>query len=678
MAGEGDYFGYTSAQNTELQESLRLARRMGEDISHYPPPDDGGQYIEPTVNWSKPNFRDDQTEQAARSNDTIEKINKRIMAQDSSAVLELSDQWYRVVQVIDDIRARVLLAANGLKHGGDGSPGNKKGWTGDAADAFLARGPGATIKSLDDWRSAAVTNWLGTSTLAWAIPGHKSKMSKLYSDYKAAMGRASTEWRDEYIDGKSIDEANESQRDMYVTHLRQIEFWWSLEAQKIQYDMAKEYWSVMTEELNGGFATVYEGPPDAVQPNPDFITRAMMGEFGMPPNVSGVPNVGNRPAPKVKTPDVRGLQDRAVNTNALKEKIPDDVKKPDVTAPDVKTPAVDKPNVIPPTVAPPVLPPVPGNGQFTGTPPVVRPAPSLNNLGNNLLNNLPGQGQNSPSVLRPGASNLSAPGTGAPPSMPQSPMKGQPPPNVKGRGPGPNITAPPDPSKASPGTPGAPPGRGTPAAPGAPGRRGPGEGTPGIPRQPGQVNQFSNPTAPPSSPVLRAPRSEQTSQLPGFGRPTGARGPARSGSGGSPPIRSDAIPSVLSRPSPRQPAEPVLPPPGPARPRQTGDDILAPPPVPTSRPVVGRVSRPEAGPQQRLDASTGVLRSARQSGSPGYEAQLGSRNKQSDADQEFAKVRQLLDQEETWTVATPGGGVLDSTPTRSTNVTSEPKPTLGA
>jgi hypothetical protein len=78
-----------------------------------------------------------------------------------------------------------------------------------------------------------------------------------------------------------------------------------------------------------------------------------------------------------------------------------------------------------------------------------------------------------------------------------------------------------------------------------------------------------------------------------------------------------------------------------------------------------------------------VVRGTRRAGSSGYEAQIGSRVKGQDeqlsiVDQEFEKIRKLLDKEDAWTVETPGGGVLDSTPTRAVTPATEPKPTLSS
>jgi hypothetical protein len=74
----------------------------------------------------------------------------------------------------------------------------------------------------------------------------------------------------------------------------------------------------------------------------------------------------------------------------------------------------------------------------------------------------------------------------------------------------------------------------------------------------------------------------------------------------------------------------------------------------------------------------------------GVEGQIGSRRMASqaeakaqaeaarNADDEFDRIRALLDREAAWTVETPGGGVLDSAPQRPVTASSEPKPTLSA
>ncbi|WP_207386239.1 hypothetical protein, partial [Protofrankia symbiont of Coriaria ruscifolia] len=320
MGDDGAYFGYTTSGNDRLMEAWRMAARMGEDIRYYPPVD-SGQYIEPTVNWDDPHFNNQDAENAAYKNDTIERIYKRIMAQDAGVVYQLGEQWYKVVLVIDDLIGRVLKAANGLKHGGDGSPGNRDGWTGAGADSFLRRGPGATLKSLDDWRNAAVKNWIGTWSLSYAITRHKSKMDELWKQYEGAMVQASHDWwerhgnayyfqdRPQTLD--TLENGPTHEKESYVDYLRTMSNMWNERAQKIQWEMAREYWQIMGEELAGGRGEVYEGPSDAVRENPKFIAQYRAAQFGVP-NIT-VPNVT---APRVTAPNISTPSISAQNLSA--------------------------------------------------------------------------------------------------------------------------------------------------------------------------------------------------------------------------------------------------------------------------------------------------------------------------------------------------------------------------
>ncbi|MEH1013629.1 hypothetical protein V6U90_11015 [Micromonospora sp. CPCC 206060] len=692
MGGEEPYFGYTTADNTLLLQNRQLARRMGEDIRYYPAPENG-EYIEPTINWEDPRFSDADQERSNQlfANDSIEKIYQRVMAQNANAVREVADQWYRVSQVIQDISDRVLNAARGLKYGGDGSPGNSGGWTGQGADAFLARGPGATLKSLDEWRSAAITNWLGSLSLASTITSHQSRMSSLYEQYKQAMVTFGNEWQERNLGDVPVEDAGPTAQDKYVTALRTEQIAWSKRAQQIQYEMARSYWSIMSEDLAGGRATVYEGPTDAVQPNPEFLARYMRGRLpsiGNPSRV-GTPNVTTPTIStrNVPTPDAN-LQ-RTVSRLVAEPTVPGQdqgrqqtTPTPEITVPDVGMPTVPTPTptlpVVPPVVPAvgnlpvrgvptvPGVPGVPGTGQpGTGSLPGSALARGTNLLGDARAGGVPGVLRGVPAV--PGA-----PGEGLPPSPPQNPARGAPGgPQTGGRGPQRTISAAPPGSRQSvpPGT-SLPPG--TPSTPraGAPGPDARNTAGPAVPGGGTRTNQFGSPPAAPSSPVLRAPRT--TAPIPPQGAPT-RRGP----------LAHDAAPPVLNRPRTAgtpDTAHQLTPQPG-GGPRR--DAPLAPPTPPTTRPVVGRsATTPAPGTPRPAEPANGVLRGARRPA--GYQAELGSRRKERERDEkaarvdrDFDQIRRLLDREEAWTVATPGGGVLDSTPTRATRAAAEPKPTVG-
>lgn len=665
------YFGYTTATNEQLTEARRMAARMGEDIRHYPPPT-SGDYIEPTPDFRK-KWREsgegkgvspgEEGREFAANN--IEVIYDRIMSQDATQIRQLAERWYQINQVLDDLRMRVRNAAASLADGGDGDGGDG-GWKGPGASAFLARGPGATLKSIDDWEQAALANWTGALALGDTIAARQAEMESLYSRYKSSMVTVSAEFFENRTDGvKSVNDIGKGTAlaDDYITHMRERMGPWTVMAQDIQFNMAREYWTVMSEKFAGGTATVYEGPTDAVMPNMEFIARYKAPNV---PNI-GTPNIQtpnnikpNITAPNIKPPDVSDKLGLTEKPPQITPPSTDQLVKPDIETPTGTPPAITPPG-LPPVVTPPVLPPVPtGQGGLNTL------RPSLTNMpgANNLLNNLPGQG-GGPGVLRSGLNS-----EGLPPQAPGGrPGQSMPPPAIKGRGPQ----------------------QGTPAAP-PPGKRGPGENTtetPGTPARPGMTDQFGGQPSTPASPVLRNPRAttpappsrfagDRRRQVPGM--PGGPGTP-----GGATPLRPDAAPPVLGRPQPRTPESaapprPTLPPVSPNAPVNP----LAPPPPPTSSPVVGRSARLDPGAPQAPEPTAGVMRGKRNDGISGYEGEIGSRKREAakdpqvSIDDEFEKIRRVLDQEEAWKVDTPGGGVLDAGPSRSGVQSAEPKPTLGA
>ncbi|BCB82498.1 hypothetical protein GCM10022251_69830 [Phytohabitans flavus] len=676
-----DYFGYTTGQNRELVENRRLAARMGDDIRYYPPP--GNEtYIEPTPNFAQ-RFEggispgDESRDYYANG---IEQIYKRIMSQDSVVLYQLADQWFELNQVLDDLRTRVLKAATNLKEGGDGAGGNG-GWAGAGADAFLARGPGATLKSIDDWEQASYQNWMGTLALVSVINQRRGEMVQLWREYKEAMVSQSQMWLDDprnynYSSNKPYSSPDDIppksyEAEQYITWMRDAQLAWHHKAQKIQWDMAQDYWSTMSQDYAGGRTTVYEGPTDAVMPNMEFIARYKLGPMpnipkpnittpdGVDPNITK-PNVAK---PEIDVPNVQQI----VNDPQITAPSVDNIPTPDITAPTVTPPNITAPVVTPPAIAPPVLPPIAPPALTTGGPgglPAVRPGalPATNDLLSNLKS---GTG---PGVLRAG---MTPPGgEGLPPGMPQGGRPGQapPPPAIKGRGPNPN-------------TPMAPPqGKG-----GAPDKTTPTR--PGTPAAPGMTNQFGGPPGTPASPVLRNPHATP-------GQPGRGGGPRR-GTPGLPGVptqrnpdgtnlRPDAAPPVLGRPAPRTPER--MPP---ARPSAGSTNTpgglpnpLAPPQRRTASPVVGRSAQAGPGAPRPPEPTAGVMRGKRNDGNSGYEAEIGSRKRdakdpQVTIDEEFDRINAVLAQEGAWTVDTPGGGVLDAAPPRPQARSAEPKPTLG-
>src|SRR5438132_1165293 len=108
MAGQNTdpYFGYTSTDNKTLRQLRVESRHEGENLLQYPDADTSGlgQY-NPTINWSDSEYSDhgkdikDEYVKQASTNDTIEKIHKRIFTQVPEHIDALQDQWFKVSMV---------------------------------------------------------------------------------------------------------------------------------------------------------------------------------------------------------------------------------------------------------------------------------------------------------------------------------------------------------------------------------------------------------------------------------------------------------------------------------------------------------------------------------------------------------------------------------------------------
>jgi hypothetical protein len=114
------------------------------------------------------------------------------------------------------------------------------------------------------------------------------------------------------------------------------------------------------------------------------------------------------------------------------------------------------------------------------------------------------------------------------------------------------------------------------------------------------------------------------------------------------------------------------------------DDVLRPTQPGASAPIL-RGSRPPTGPEETEPPARALRSSASARRAPAGDQQIASRRKGRDQekerekeriDREFERIQGLLNEDEPWTVATPGGAVLDNTPER-TGYQVEPKPTLG-
>ncbi|GIG57035.1 hypothetical protein Lfu02_14070 [Longispora fulva] len=674
--GYGDnpsqYYGYSPGGNEELQRNRRLARHTGDDVDHYTPDSSGDEYAA-TPKIDHGHMRSDDYEGMSKiAGNSIEKIYKRVMAQDSGGVREAAWQWSDVEDLIDHLSTQIrtqtdtLRAGNGAEHPGWHSPG---------ADAFLARGPGATLMSLNDWHDAARNNFLGMLSLAGKIDEFQGKMQTLFDRYKAAIvndsklffanGMNSFEGSPQPpSDYTKVDVAacqraltasnNWAVKDKYISFMRDTELRFTVMAQDLEYEMGQGYWQVMNNDLRGGTATVYEGPNNAVRtanmPGQKLMTLSVPSRPGGPPGSQfnhqppSPTKAPVKPPPQVK-PDLAHPPSVGDPT-----KLPDPNKLHDLDQLRDPSKVLDPSKLHDPGK-------LPGIGELPVQPPGLGlDQPSLSLAGGRqtptVKSGLLGR---TPSVSAP----PEAPGLGRSLSQTSGGAPSVPPAMAKGGAKVSRPTGPQDAARQQANGPGMPPssvlgksGRTKPGQPAAP------EGPEG--RSPGATPKGTTPS------VLG-------------GRRSGARvGQDQTGTPGS--TRPGTSPSVLgkNRDRDRQGSSG-----GPGAPLE--DVFLRPvteagatAPVLRRSGAVGRLVADLGEVPEGLRASRPVVNSPAELAARKSAAQASreERDRQS-RDDDYDAIQSMLSGETPWTVETPGGAVIANTPHPAPVPTHEPKPVLG-
>jgi hypothetical protein len=622
------YFGYTPADNTDLA----MARMPGEDTSMYPHDDGSSADYTPTLDPTKLTSADTGSSVKRLPGDSVEKVYWRIMGQSPGKIREIAHQWWSIYEKLGDIGSALWRESNALQNGGDGDTQGthyRHGWHSPAADAFLARGPGATIKSLDDWSRAAYNNAEGLYTLADMVDGHQTTIEGIYQDYKEHMATYSAN----LLGGlhiRSLDElanGTDYARQYYVDRMRNLAFEWTQKAWNVEHAMAQDYWSVTLGNLNQGTHTIYEGPHDAVVPpsTPGALMDLSGLPGGVPGGAPGLPGGVHPPAPPA--PPDPSTMDKGPDLQ-LAGGPPTAPTPPEL--PDLGPNLIVKP-VDPVVPVLPVMPPgVPGGGPAggPGTPP---------GIGGPLVPPLPTE--LAPAVL--GNPNAMPPGGPMPPStsgVPLAPpaLNPKPKPNVHDKDAAPAPATAPEEEFAT-GQAGQ-----LPPAPSVLGRR-----------------PASAATQPPA-PLLSNPSASAPGAIPPVlgGRRPAAEPPAERTWAGPVPTEAEWVVQ-------RDDASPVAPPvlkrltnaaPGA---RIDGGSRTAPTRPGATAPVLGRRNPGAAQPSA---------------------AELAARKREQEhrahVDAEYDRIRRVLVDEEAFAVSTPGGPVLANVPERVAPV--EPRPTLGA
>ncbi len=633
------YFGYTSTDNQDLKELRKWSRIEREDLTRYNDTDPTGlPPYNPTVNWSDGKYSDhgrdlkDEFVKQAAMNDTIEKIWKRIHTQVPEQIEALQEQWFKVSMVIQGIKDDIAKAAVALA-------GH---WDSAAAKVFLQRGPGASIKSLDDWYSSAIANSLGLIYLVATVREYRAKIDDLFDRYKRDMVVASTTWVQDVLDERSrqYNLADGSQdnsypydpiaedKDGYLVAMRDHAEDWHRQARDLQYQMSQGYWDVIREHFGGGHSGIYEGPHNAVIADPMLLLPDM-------PNMPHTPNVNV--TPPTLTPPQLDLSNKPQLTPPDLPGGPPALTAPDLRltreAPQVAVPAVDAPAVDAPAVD-----------------------PSLVDMANGLLTarGMAGQAPGLPTGL---TGTAGAPGTG---NLPQSGL-GMPPAAPKLR-------------KGTLGRSATPPGQQAGRSPGAPNNALRRKGTAGPDENqllpPGELEEFSRPSGLSSSPPVLRGRSGTSRPPASYPEQTGRPGAVQP-PGATPPVLNRKRQSGTGQVAPGTPGGPV------------GDEFRRPAQPGASAPVL-RGSRLTPIGSEELERPAGTVRGAVRRPGAG-EPEMASRHKNLDKreqdkariDREYEKIRKLLSEDEAWTVPTPGGAVLDNAVPQRPARLAEPRPVLG-
>lgn len=530
-------YGYSTGTNKQWRELAYIGHHTGEDLTHYERPDTSQFYANYTPTY-KPPAHDYET---TGTHDSIELIYPRVMAQKSDAAMQISNHWLAVYQTLEALGEQIQVNTDLTT----------LTWQSNGADVFRSRGPGATLKSIEDWKQAATVNASGLAYLSGQIDSRQSDMRALWNQYLAATSNFRSQVFQE-ADVSSVEELQALGKDarinsMYVSGLKAIEDEYAYRAQQIEAAMAADYTDVAGPKLAGGTAGVFEGPSDAV------MTSAGQPPPPLPPSAPGAPGGG---------PVVPGVP--AVAPPRAPSAAP-----PRPGAPSGAPPAPPK--------APGAVPPAPGQAP---TAPGAPPAPGVGPVAPGAGPTAPGSAPAPPGALPTAPSAPGAPSApnapGLAPNAPAAPgllpaaMVPAAAPAAPGAFAGGLGVAPAAPAGASGLFPSRPAGLGTgpggvigpntPGAPGAPGSPGVGARPPAMPpsgltkvARPGQ----KLPSRPGGTRAPGAPGAPGTAEPESLG--PGVRAPGRPGSPAMPPgapgTRAPAVPGSNRGATPNRPGE---------------------------------------------------------------------------------------------------------------------------
>ncbi len=468
----------------------------------------------------------------------IETMWEHVRKESDERTTALAEMWRRAASLLESTRDNLKRHADSLD----------AKWSSPAAREFMSR-VGATLHSLDEWKTVASNNATGLEQLAGKIASSQRQMTELWKEYQAEQKRQ----QEIFEKDKAKITFGDIFGDKHKTY-DQVQKDFHQRAKNIVKPLADLYIDVYISNLSRGGK--FKGPTDAVVRNPGSVPRP--GRPGAPrpgtppsgpgpnrPNMPNRPDMPNRPnlGDQPNRPDLGDqpnqpdLGDRPNQPAMPPPNVPAGVGLAGgatVTAPPAPAPTpppvTSAPNA--PTVPGPPVPPVGGPGIRPGNPGPASPNPGARP--NAPRTTLPGSGgPGAPTSRGPAPNRPTLPGAGGPGSGSGAPGGGR-------RGPAPSRPTLPGntgapgagparpPASARPGASATPP-PSSPRLPGSTARPGQRGATPGTPPRIG--SPLNGRSSQPASPPAAAPTSGGRPGLSGrtgTGRPAPTTGPAPS------------------------------------------------------------------------------------------------------------------------------------------------------
>src|SRR5262245_46270321 len=131
MGAGGDYYGYIPGSTPRIRQDHRDQRHFGEDLSHYST-SDGDSYEETP---KPPDSLHEGAETRHMMLNSIEKIKKRILAQQYTMVQDASNGWRDIADYLTNLSTQIRGQSDGLRTGGTQ---DDPGWSSPGADVFMA------------------------------------------------------------------------------------------------------------------------------------------------------------------------------------------------------------------------------------------------------------------------------------------------------------------------------------------------------------------------------------------------------------------------------------------------------------------------------------------------------------------------------------------------------------